>query len=154
MKHLSANQNLDHTIQPVLFEELYFRWKFPAKQDGSVESIWVNTYEFYERMYNPYRGNLGHACNNKPVNGKYYHRLYELDESIKLEGMQYPIPVMMNRSEQRLQFFSGMMRVRYAMIHEYTSIDGIVSEENDILFNLQEAMRSSGLRDRIFLKSK
>ena len=138
MKHLSANRNLGYTIQPVLFANLYFEWKFndPARANGICEVVWVNTYEFYEKMYNPYEGTRGQVCNSKPVDGKYHPSVYELKKSIEQEGMQYPIPVMMNQSEQRLQFFSGMARIRYAMIHDYTSIDAIVEDTSE-LYNLQ-----------------
>ena len=158
MKHLSANRNLGYTIQSVLFEELYFKWHpdvpveiYEVKRDGE---IWVNTYEFYEKMYNPYKGSRGQACNSEPVNGKYHPSVYELKKNIEQEGMQYPIPVMMNQSEQRLEHFSGMARIRYAMIHDYTSIDAIVSEKYDILWHLQETMRGCGLRDRVFSETE
>ena len=145
MKHLSAKQNLGYPIQVVHFDRLFFKWNYPNES-----SEWVNTYEKYKRMYKYGGGNGGHVCNNKPVDGKYHRSVYELKASIEKEGMQYPIPVRMNSSEQRLEFFSGMARIRYATIHDYDSIDAIVSEENDILVNLQDIMRSDGLRDRVF----
>ena len=145
MKHLSAKQNLGYPIQVVHFDRLFFMWI--SSYNESPE--YVNTYEIYKKWYE-YGENGGHVCNNKPVDGKYHRSVYELKASIEKEGMQYPIPVRMNSSEQRLEFFSGMARIRYATIHDYDSIDAIVSEENDILVNLQDIMSSDGLRDRVF----
>lgn len=148
MKHLSAKQNLGYPIQVVHFDRLFFKWNF---SDESSE--WLNTYEIYKK-WDKYGGYGGHVCNDKPVDGKYHRSVYELKASIEQEGMQYPIPVRMNASEQRLEFFSGMARIRYATIHDYDSIDAIVSEENDILVNLQDIMSSDGLRDRVFSYNK
>ena len=149
MKHLSAKQNLGYPIQVVHFDRLFFKW-IPSYNESPE---YVNTYEIYKKWYK-YGGNGGQVCNNKLVDGKYHRSVYELKASIEQEGMQYPIPVRMNPSEKRLEFFSGMARIRYATIHNYDSIDAIVSEENDILFNLQEIMKSDGLRDRVFSHHK
>ncbi len=153
MKHLSAKQNLGYPIQVVPFDMLFFNWAPAFNKRGDIDPKWVNTYEIYKN-WDKYGGNGGHLCNTKPVDGKYHICVYELKASIEQEGMQYPIPVRMNPSEQRLEFFSGMARIRYATIHNYDSIDAIISEENDILFNLQEIMKSSGVRDRIFTYDK
>ena len=164
MKHLSAKQNLGYSIQVVNFKKLFHKINkdhayAPRPWKWEENLIWVDTFEFYKKLgeYQKTEGydkNAGHLCNTKPVDGKYHRCVYELKESIEQEGMQYPIPVRMNPSEKRLEFFSGMARIRYATIHNYDSIDAIISEENDILFNLQEIMKSDGLRDRVFSHHK
>ena len=146
MKHLSANQNLGYTIQVVQFENL-FRF---------LEDEWRNTYDYFEQKFKRKdwrdlmkRGEFHNLIDGKqiPTRSK---SIIILEKSIELDGMQYPIPVRMNRSEQRLEFWSGMRRIRYAMIHDYTSIDAIVLEDTDELYNLQ--VKLFELADKHFSK--
>ena len=146
MKHLSAKQNLGYRIQVVPFENLFVFF----------EKDWKNTYDYFEQKFKRSDwldfikiGEFHDLINDKqvPTHGK---PMIILEKSIELDGMQYPIPVRMNRSEQRLEFWSGMRRIRYAMIHDYTSIDAIVLEDTDELYNLQ--VKLFELADKHFSK--
>jgi len=49
--------------------------------------------------------------------------------------MQFPIALLYNRSEDRIEYHDfGWRRIKYAILNEYTSIDAIVKE------NMQEVI--------------
>jgi hypothetical protein len=121
-----------------------------------LEDEWRNTYDYFEQKFKRSDwldfikiGEFHDLINDKQVSS-HGKQMIILEKSIELEGMQYPLPVRMNRSEQRLEFWSGMRRIRYAMIHDYTSIDAIVLEDTDKLYNLQVKLFESA--DKHFSK--
>ena len=149
MKHLSASQNLGYPIQVVQFENIFYFY----------DNEWKNTYDYFEQRFKNNRtghwrdfikaGQFSNLIDGKQVPTR-SKSMKILEKSIELEGMQYPIPIMMNDSEKRLEFWSGMRRIQYAMIYDYTSIDAIVLKDKEELYNLQ--VKLFELSDKHFSK--
>ena len=128
MKHLSAKQNLGYPIQVVQFENL-FRF---------FEDEWRNIYDYFEQKFK--RKNWLDFIKIGEFNGgtSRGRHMIRFEKSIELEGLQIPLLVKVNSSDSigRLEFFGAMLKIRYALIHDYTSIDAIVEDTSE-LYNLQ-----------------
>ena len=123
MKHLSAKQNLGYPIQVVQFENLFHFF----------EDEWRNTYDYFEQKFK--RKNWSDFIKETSRSRRRY---IKLKKSIELEGLQIPLLVKVNSSDSigRLEFFGALLKIRYALIHDYTSIDAIVEDTSE-LYNLQ-----------------
>jgi len=127
MKHLSAKQNLGHTVQSVEFKDLY------RLNHGGQDAIWVNLWDYFEK-YKFKRKNWLSWIKKRAASGEDQiwggMSMVKIQKSIEKHGMQFPIALLYNRSDDRIEYHNfGWRRIKYAILNDYTSIDVIVKED-------------------------
>ena len=132
MKHLSAKQDLGHTVQAVEFKNLY------RLNHGGQDAIWVNLWDYFEKHKFKRKDWLS-WIKERAASGEYQmwggKNMIAIKKSIEKHGMQFPIALLYNRSEDRIEYHDfGWRRIKYAILNDYTSIDAIVKE------NIQEVI--------------
>ena len=132
MKHLSAKQNLGHTVQKVEFKNLY------RLSSGAPDAIWVNLWDYHEK-YKFKRKDWLSWIKERATSGEDQiwggKNMIAIKKSIEKHGMQFPIALLYNRSEDRIEYHDfGWRRIKYAILNDYTSIDVITKE------NMQEVI--------------
>ena len=152
MKHLPAKQNLGHTVQAVEFKDLY------RLSSGSPDAIWVNLWDYFENYWYlshpskpkdwlPWIKKRAASGEDQVWGGK---NMIAIKKSIEKHGMQFPIALLYNRSEDRIEYHDfGWRRIKYAILNEYTSIDAIVKENMQEVIEL-DAYFGSSARDPYF----
>ena len=127
MKHLSAKQDLGHTVQAVEFKDLY------RLNHGDQDAIWVNLWDYHEK-YKFKRKDWLSWIKERAASGEDQIwgglNMIKIQKSIEKHGMQFPIVLLYNRSEDRIEYHDfGWRRIKYAILNDYTSIDAIVKED-------------------------
>ena len=135
MKHLSSKKNFGYKVQPTLLKDIIYL--NPQRYLSPKNPMYLNIFD---------EEKLKIDLNCEQIN---LVKMERLGKSIEEEGLIYPIPVWNNISDQRLQFFGGHLRMRYAAAGGYESIDAIILEDTDELGKILEKMGTCGLRKRI-----
>ena len=127
MKHLSAKQNLGHEIQKVDFKDLY-----RLSHDGPG-SEWVNLWDYFEKHKFKRKDWLS-WLQKRAISGEDQMwgglNMIKIQKSIEKHGMQFPVALLYNRSEDRIEYHDfGWRRIKYAILNNFTSIDAIVKDD-------------------------
>ena len=146
MKHLSAKQNLGHEIQKVDFKDLY------RLSHGGQDAIWVNLWEYFEKHKFKRKDWLSwikekaSTGENQVWGGK---NMKLIDKSINKHGMQFPIALLYNKNENRIEYHDfGWRRIKYAILNDYNSIDAILKENIQELIELDTHFSKFTGRDK------
>ena len=123
MKHLSAKQDLGHTVQAVKFKDLY------RLNHGGQDAIWVNLWDYFEKRFKKTHipSDWLSWLQKRAASGEDQMwgglNMIKLLKSIEKHGMQFPIAMLYNRSEDRIEYHDfGWRRIKYAILNNYTSI--------------------------------
>ena len=140
MKHLSAKQNLSHTVQAVEFKDLY------RLNHGGQDAIWVNLWDYFEKHKFKRKDWLS-WLQKRAASGEDQMwgglNMIKLQKSIEKHGMQFPIALLYNRSEDRIEYHDfGWRRIKYAILNDYTSIDGIVKDDMQEVIELVDYFKN------------
>lgn len=140
MKHLPAKQNLGHTVQAVDFKDLY------RLSSGSPDAIWVNLWDYFEKHKFKRKDWLS-WIKEKASTGENQMwgglNMIKLQKSIEKHGMQFPIALLYNHSEGRIEYHDfGWRRIKYAILNDYTSIDGIVKNDMQEVIELVDYFKN------------
>ena len=140
MKHLPAKQNLGHTVQAVDFKDLY------RLSSGSPDAIWVNLWDYFEKHKFKRKDWLS-WIKEKASTGENQMwgglNMIKLQNSIENHGMQFPIALLYNHSEGRIEYHDfGWRRIKYAILNDYTSIDGIVKNDMQEVIELVDYFKN------------
>ena len=147
MKHLSAKQDLGHTVQAVKFKDLY------RLNHSGQDAIWVNFWDYFEihkfkrKDWLSWIQKRAASGENQIWGGK---NMIAIKKSIEKHGMQFPIALLYNRSKDRIEYHDfGWRRIKYAILNDYISIDAIVKNDMQEIIEL-DAYFGSSARDPYF----
>ena len=147
MKHLSAKQDLGHTVQAVEFKNLY------RLNHGGQDAIWVNLWDYFEKHkfkrkdWLSWMKERAASGEDQIWGGK---NMIAIKKSIEKHGMQFPIALLYNRSKDRIEYHDfGWRRIKYAILNDYISIDAIVKNDMQEIIEL-DAYFGSSARDPYF----
>ena len=140
MIHLPAKHNLGHTVQAVDFKDLY------RLSSGSPDAIWVNLWNYFEKHKFKRKDWLS-WIKEKASTGENQMwgglNMIKLQKSIEKHGMQFPIALLYNHSEGRIEYHDfGWRRIKYAILNDYTSIDGIVKNDMQEVIELVDYFKN------------
>ena len=169
MKHLSAKQNFGYIVHAVKFDDIY-----RCKKNDKWMSItdWCKNDIFGKKLdelgidrskWREYLKEIVFSGKNQVWGG---FKTVNLTKSIKKNGLQYPLTLIFNRNKNRIEFkkqydnevigtwsTNGWSRIKYALIHDYTSIDVILFEDINEMKKIASIIYKCGIERNLISTS-